>query len=116
MPDVPGRSPPAWRCSTFVSAILLAAGCAARPPVPAVAPSAASWVVYNQSYNLASASSSTSTYSTGTSQVTVTQSSYDSRNTVNEGSPTSSAEPPLCGGFGWVRDCPAFNGSGGDTP
>jgi hypothetical protein len=82
--------------------------CVRVPPVPAEAPSGEGWVAYNQSYNFASASSSTSTYSVGNTQYTVTKTSQSSENTLNVGSPTTSREAPRCEGFGWLADCPAF--------
>lgn len=103
----------------FGFTFLALGACVKRPPVPEIAPSGDGWMVYNQSYNVASASATSSSYTTpsygGTTTVTVTQTSYSSENTLNIGSYTDSAEKPLCEGYGWVGDCPAFQSKAGGS-
>lgn len=104
---------PAFRAwSLPLSFAVALSGCAARPPVPAIAPYGDHWIIYNQSYfyNFASASSSTTTYTYGNTTVTTTTTTtlYTEIDKVNEGTYASPSEPPRCEGFGWVSDCPAF--------
>lgn len=91
------------------------AGCAKLPPLPATAPSGAGWVAYNQSYHLDTATATSTTYTVGSTSTgtainyTVTTATSASETHVNAGTPLESWEEPACGGYGWLRDCPAFH-------
>ena len=89
-------------------ALLALTGCVRQPPVPEVAPDGEGWIIFNQSYSFASVQSSSSTYNTGYSQVTVTTTTATAYKEMNQGSPAASSEAPRCEGFGWVKECPSL--------